>query len=189
MKKKLIIASLLLVILQALMAEEWYVCLGSFTIKENAEDYYTLLEKNNLSSWIYYTSTPKGNYYRVLYEVPKDSIEQARKLRNEVSASKAAKTLQLEGLWVCSAQKPVTSDKSEAKVVKSTEPDVKTTKSTEPEVKKAETKNTETKKKETKKADTKTVDVTEPEEEFPELEDEIPEPEIPAVNIINDNAK
>ena len=189
MKKKLIIASLLLVMLQALIAEEWYVCLGSFTIKENAKDYYTLLEKNNLSSWIYYTSTPKGKYYRVLYEVPSDSIEQARKIRNDVSASKAAKALQLEGLWVCSAQRNVA-----AKQVN--KPEVKAEKSTEPEVKKTEATKTDTKKKETKKADTKTVTVEEPEEELPELEEKLPEleeeitePEVPAAKIINDDAK
>ena len=120
MKKKLIVASLMVLVLQVLMAEEWYVCLGSFQVKENADICCETLEKKNLPSWINLANTPKGDFYRVLYDVPKDNIEQARRLRDAVAVSKGAKAMNLDGLWVCTAKR--------ADVV---EPEIKPDKTTE----------------------------------------------------------
>lgn len=169
MKKKLIVASLMVLVLQVLMAEEWYVCLGSFQVKENADICCESLEKNNLPSWIYLANTPKGDFYRVLYDVPKDNIEQARRLRDAVAVSKGAKAMNLDGLWVCTAKR--------ADVI---EPEIK------PEIK-PEPKKTETVKTETSKTDveetTTTVSEEFSEEELPEAE------ELPVNTIINDDAK
>ena len=163
MKKKLIVASLMVLVLQVLMAEEWYVCLGSFQVKENADICCESLEKNNLPSWIYLANTPKGDFYRVLYDVPKDNIEQARRLRDAVAVSKGAKAMNLDGLWVCTAKR--------ADVV---EPEIK------PEIK-PEPKKTETIKTETSKTDVEETTTT--------VSEEFSEEELPVNTIINDDAK
>ena len=103
--KKLVVFLAFCFMLQNLIAEEWYVCLASFKSKDNAESYCVLLEKNELPSWIFFSSTSKGDFYRVLYDVPKDTVEDARKLRDVIASSKGAKALKLEGLWICSAKK------------------------------------------------------------------------------------
>ena len=103
--KKLFAGLIFCFILQALAAQEWYVCLASFRNQENARNYAEVLGKYDLPSWVYFSSTPKGDFYRVLYEVPSATIEQARIVRDKVSVSKGARTMQLKGLWVCEAQK------------------------------------------------------------------------------------
>ena len=94
-------------ILQGLAAQEWYVCLASFRNQKNASNYSAVLRQHELPSWIYFSSTPKGDFYRVLYDVPSQTIEQARKIRDKVSTSKGAQVLQLKGLWVCEVQKEI----------------------------------------------------------------------------------
>lgn len=105
--KKLFVSLIFCFVLQSLIAKEWYVCLASFKNQDNAKNYTAVLGQYDLPSWIYLSSTPKGDYYRVLYDVPSSTIEQARKLRDEVAATKGAQTLKLQGLWVCVAQKEI----------------------------------------------------------------------------------
>ncbi len=105
--KRLFVSLIFCFVLQSLIAEEWYVCLASFKNQDNAKNYAAVLGQYELPSWIYFSSTPKGDYYRVLYDVPSSTIEQARKLRDEVAATKGAKTLKLQGLWVCVAEKEI----------------------------------------------------------------------------------
>ena len=103
--KKLFASLILLFLLQTVFAQEWFVCLASFSVKENAQKYVELLEKNGLPSWIYFSSTPKGDYYRVLYESSSQTREEAHLVRDRVAASKGAAALNLKGLWVCTAEK------------------------------------------------------------------------------------
>lgn len=113
-----------------LFAENWFVCLSSFKSQENAENFYTLLSNNDLNSWIYFSRTEKGDFYRVLYSEPCDDIEKAHDLCNKINSSEAAKKLELKGLWVCKAQK-------EALVPEIAEPeltDIKEPELTEPEI-------------------------------------------------------
>lgn len=105
--KRLFVSLIFCFVLQSLIAQEWFVCLASFKNQENAKNYTAVLGQYDLPSWIYLSSTPKGDYYRVLYDVPSSTIEQARKLRDEVAATKGAKALKLQGLWVCVAQKEI----------------------------------------------------------------------------------
>ncbi len=103
--KKLLTSLIFFFLLQVLFAQEWFVCLASFSVKENAQKYVELLEKNGLPSWIYFSSTPKGDYYRVLYESSSQTREEAHLVRDRVAASKGAAALNLKGLWVCTAEK------------------------------------------------------------------------------------
>lgn len=105
--KRLFVSLIFCFVLQSLIAQEWYVCLASFKNQDNAKNYTAVLGQYDLPSWIYLSNTPKGDFYRVLYDLPSQTIEQARKLRDEVATTKGAQALQLKGLWVCVAQKEI----------------------------------------------------------------------------------
>ena len=105
--KRLFVSLIFCFVLQSLIAQEWYVCLASFKNQDNAKNYTAVLGQYELPSWIFFSSTPKGDFYRVLYDLPSQTIEQARKLRDELAATKGAKTLKLQGLWVCVAEKEI----------------------------------------------------------------------------------
>lgn len=105
--KRLFVSLIFCFVLQSLIAQEWYVCLASFKNQDNAKNYTAVLGQYDLPSWIYLSNTPKGDFYRVLYDLPSQTIEQARKLRDELAATKGAKTLKLQGLWVCVAEKEI----------------------------------------------------------------------------------
>ncbi|MCR4952520.1 MAG: SPOR domain-containing protein [Treponema sp.] len=88
-----------------LFAENWFVCLSSFRSPENAEIFCSQLSENNINSWIYFSRTEKGDFYRVLYSKTCNDSEEARILRDKIDSSKVAKKLALNGLWILKAQK------------------------------------------------------------------------------------
>ena len=102
--KRLFAVLIVILLLVPLTAEDWYVCLASFKSKQNAENYAKVLTQNKLPSRVYFLSTQGGDYYRVLYDEPVDSIKKARELRDKIAASREAELLKFKGLWVCSAK-------------------------------------------------------------------------------------
>ncbi len=86
-------------------AGDWHVCTGSFSKKENADNAVKKLNEEGISSFSSKTEKDGKILYRVLTEKKFDDIKEARKYRDELSASKAASELKLKGLWVCQEDK------------------------------------------------------------------------------------
>lgn len=109
--KKFISVFLFFVLLNFSFAEEIFVCVGSFKNPENAENLVKNLENLGTESFVFEAQVNNQTLYRVLLSNSFDLKEEARKFRNSVENADFAKKLNLSGLWICQANKPV-SDKT-----------------------------------------------------------------------------
>ena len=82
-------------------SKEWHVCVGSYKIKKNALNRIEQLKKYDIETFCSEASVKDEVYYRLITKEKFDSIQDARKYRDELSSSKTADELGLTGLWVC----------------------------------------------------------------------------------------
>jgi len=204
--KKIIAVIISLFCLTAVFAEDWYVCLGSFTKKENLDTYIAALDKNKIPNFTQpYTDTKGVKWTRVFYDEAFKNADTARMVRDSLQPKKVFKDFKMDGLWICQTTKPGTETaKAEPKVEVKVEPapaKVETPKAETPKVEtapaktetktepaKTETKTTTTKKTTTKKAakaETKTETKTEatpaPAPVEPKVETKVETPAEPVV--------
>jgi hypothetical protein len=86
-----------------LFCDSWYVCLGSFKDKKNAQNFVENLKRENIHSRIYLHQSENGKFYRVLSEEKFDFIHEARRLRDEINSHAFIQKLNISGLWACGA--------------------------------------------------------------------------------------
>ena len=82
-------------------SKEWHVCVGSYKVKKNALNRIEQLKKYDIEIFCSEASVKDEVYYRLITKEKFDSIQDARKFRDELSSSKTADELGLTGLWVC----------------------------------------------------------------------------------------
>ena len=106
-----------------LFCENWFVCLGSFKVKQNAQNRVAELEKYDIASFIYEAKTDGQILYRVLFdEVYEDRIA-ARSARNNLEKNSAMNKLGINGLWICVAEREVFVEVVEADLEPEPEPE------------------------------------------------------------------
>ena len=91
----------------SLFCESWFVCLGSFKIKQNAQNRVDELQKYNITCFIYETQTEGQLLYRVLFDESYDDRTAARTARNNLEKLDAMNKLGIKGLWICTAEREV----------------------------------------------------------------------------------
>ena len=67
-----------------LFSEDWFVCLGSFKIKQNAQNRVAELEKYDIASFVYEAETNGQILYRVLFDEVYEDRVAARSARNKL---------------------------------------------------------------------------------------------------------
>ncbi|MBB5218817.1 hypothetical protein HNP77_001186 [Treponema rectale] len=82
-------------------SKEWHVCVGSYKVKKNALNRIEQLKKYDIETFCSEASVKDEVYYRLITKEKFDSIQDARKYRDELSSLKTADELGLKGLWVC----------------------------------------------------------------------------------------
>lgn len=113
-----------------LFCEDWFVCLGSFKVKQNAQSRVAELEKYDIASFIYEAETDGQILYRVLFdELYKDRIS-ARTARNNLEKLSVMNKLGIKDLWICTAERAVFVEVVEPEPEQESEPEVEL----EPEV-------------------------------------------------------
>ncbi len=88
-------------------AESIFVCLGSFRNSENAQRLVQNLNDLGEEAFIYETVVNNQTMFRVLYSKDFDQKDEARTFRDSIKDADFVKNLNLSGLWICEAQKPV----------------------------------------------------------------------------------
>lgn len=101
--RRFLLIILLTLLACPLFAENWYVCLSSFTKKSNAEHLIQQMEKNDLHGCIEVSCNKSTIYFRVLLDEPFDTVQEARSRRDQMNSSKFVKAYGLKGLWPCKA--------------------------------------------------------------------------------------
>ena len=91
----------------SLFGQSWFVCLGSFKIKQNAQNRVDELQKYNITCFIYETQTEGQLLYRVLFDESYDDRTAARTARNNLEKLAAMNKLGIKGLWICTAEREV----------------------------------------------------------------------------------
>lgn len=106
-KKFFVIVGLLMIGTFA-FADDWFVCVGSYSSTDNAAELVQSLQNKGVSTFIYEITKDNGSkLYRVLVNEPFKSRDAARDSRDALETSTAIKALRLSGLWICQAQAPV----------------------------------------------------------------------------------
>ena len=111
--RKAFLALLFVFCLNTLFCEEWFICLGSFKVKQNAENRVALLSKYDIPAFVYETQTDDGVLYRVLMDEQHKDRNEARTAKNKLSEASAIKSLGITGLWICSAKRTLQENKTE----------------------------------------------------------------------------
>lgn len=107
--KKIFALIISLFCLTAVFAEDWYVCLGSFTKKEYLDTYITALKKNKIPTFTQPYTDKKGvNWIRVFYDEGFKNADTARMIRDSLQPKKVFKDFKMDGLWICQTTKPGT---------------------------------------------------------------------------------
>lgn len=88
----------------SIFAENWFVCLGSFRVKKNAENRVAELSEHNISSFVYETESDGQILYRVLIDEKHTDRNEARSTRDKFSNNSVIKQLGITGLWICTAE-------------------------------------------------------------------------------------
>lgn len=105
-KKSLFILALLFVFsFNSVFGEAWFVCLGSFKIKQNADNRVAELGKYNIPCFVYETQTDGQILYRVLFDEQYDDRNVARAARNKLNNNTVINRLGINGLWICMAER------------------------------------------------------------------------------------
>lgn len=106
MKKFFVMIGLLLIGTFA-FADDWFVCVGSYSSTANATELVQSLQNKGVTAFIYEITKDNGSkLYRVLVNEAFASRDDARDKRDALESSAAIKSLRLSGLWICQAQAP-----------------------------------------------------------------------------------
>ncbi|MBO4629858.1 MAG: SPOR domain-containing protein [Treponema sp.] len=108
----------------SLFCESWFVCLGSFKIKQNAQNRVDELQKYNITCFIYETQTEGQLLYRVLFDESYDDRTAARTARNNLEKLDAMNKLGIKGLWICTAGREVSAEVLESEPELEEEPEI-----------------------------------------------------------------
>lgn len=101
--RRFLLISILTFLASPIFADNWYVCLSSFTKKSNAEHLIQQMEKNDLKGCIEVSCTKGTIYFRVLLEEPFATVQEARDRRDQMKNDNFVKAYGLKGLWPCKA--------------------------------------------------------------------------------------
>lgn len=102
MKKKIIVSILFcLFLIFPFFAENWYVCVSSFRVLDNAIKFQNELNEKNIQNIIVEYDLENNTLYRVFIDKPFDSRDKARNYINTVQKLPEAKYFNFTGLWVC----------------------------------------------------------------------------------------
>ena len=102
--KKLIFIFSFLFVSSFCFAQKYYVCLGSYSVEKNAVDFQNSLTPYSVPTFIEKAASSDGRtLFRVILDMPKYTIEEARILRDKVARTTVAKEKNLTGLWVLSS--------------------------------------------------------------------------------------
>ena len=88
----------------SIFGEDWFVCLGSFRVKQNAQNRVAELTRFNISSFVYETESEGQILYRVLLDEKHTDRNEARSARDKLSGNSVIKQLGITGLWICAAE-------------------------------------------------------------------------------------
>lgn len=87
-------------------AQEWFICLGSFMDRSNAERFKDDLSTQSVPSFVYETKIDGRSLYRVLLSESFSDANDARVLRDGIEKS-LRKHVSINGnLWICLADRP-----------------------------------------------------------------------------------
>ena len=104
-KSFLIFAFLFVFSFNSVFGEAWFVCLGSFKIKQNADNRVAELGKYNIPCFVYETKSDGQVLYRVLFDEQYDDRDVARAARNKLNNKTVTSRLGINGLWICTAER------------------------------------------------------------------------------------
>lgn len=83
-----------------LFASDWYICLGSFKDKLNAQNREQILNKNNVPSFVIEHTSRKGEkLFRVLLDEPIKTEKKAEQRKVELEKKLTSKGLTIKGIW------------------------------------------------------------------------------------------
>ena len=82
-------------------AESWFVCLGSFTIEDNAKKFVKVLKNKGFEANIDKKIINDILHHRVLLLLDFDDVKTAREKRDILMTQKGIVALKLKDLWVC----------------------------------------------------------------------------------------
>ncbi len=106
--KKFVICVGILFLSTGLFAKDWFVCVGSYSSPENAQELVDALQRKGVTTFIYeFTKDNGGKLYRVLVDELFVSRDKARVRRDILEDNAAITSLGITGLWICQAEKPV----------------------------------------------------------------------------------
>lgn len=88
----------------SLFGQDWFVCLGSFRIKQNAQNRAAELSRHDISCFVYETETDGQFLYRVLLNEKHTDRKEARSVRDKYSNNPTIKELGITGLWICAVE-------------------------------------------------------------------------------------
>ena len=103
-RKLLLCAILLSLAMFYASAGEWYVCIGSFKIAANAQRFSDALRGRGLPLAVTLNEDGETPLYRVVYDRPFESRNDARSFRNELLEDERILSLGIKGLWICEAE-------------------------------------------------------------------------------------
>ena len=102
--KNLIGFLFILLISSNVFADDWYVCMGSFRVKSNAQNRAALLQQNGIDAAVTKFKLADDTFvYRVLMRVPFTREEEAKLRRDQMQTRDLLKKLQETNLWYCVA--------------------------------------------------------------------------------------
>lgn len=116
MKKfqKLFIGALIFMMASFAFADDWFVCVGSYSSVDNASELVYSLQKKGINTFVYEFAKDNGSkLYRVLIDEPFDSRDKARIRRDNLENNEVIKSLRISGLWICQAAEPDVSTSAE----------------------------------------------------------------------------
>lgn len=101
MRKITVFFLFILTINLASFSESWFVCLGSFRVKDNAINFISKLKEKGMEAGIDQRRIGKDLYYRVLLKLDHKDIADARDKRDSILTLPNVVGLKLKDLWVC----------------------------------------------------------------------------------------
>ncbi|MBR5646509.1 MAG: SPOR domain-containing protein [Treponema sp.] len=121
--KRLLCILLLSFIPFYLFCDAWFVCVGSFKQKENAQALVNALSSEQYPAYILEAQTPNGLYYRVLLEEAYEYKEDALLKRDVILSIPLGKQLKITGAWVMMApyERKVLKVKNQGKYIENKE--------------------------------------------------------------------
>src|SRR5574344_1764256 len=92
----------------SLFAKNYFICLSSFSQKENAEHMYTVLKENEMPSFIQEYKAADGTlYYRVVLNIPFDSKSKALERSTQFKSNPVLKKMNIKNsIWICESEVP-----------------------------------------------------------------------------------